>query len=246
LRKLKLFHSLIAYFATKSSRRETPLFPASQALSTPPQGPLRAADNWVALLQICLVCAVVSYLCGSLLYPGGSYHDRRALGYDHVHNYLCDLWATRPHGHNQNPARPLGIATVCFLSASLAPLSLIIRNLITSPRAQAVPLLLMAGTLSGALVFTPLHDLAIEVGFIPTTVGFLLSLFALGQSGYLRLAWLGLWPLCAGSLNFTLWIMGWALFAAPVVQKLALLGLTVWALLIGWVSRTLGQDAGRP
>lgn len=240
MRKLKLFHQLIAFFATKSSGRKPPAYLASQAPSTSHRLPPHGAHTWVVYLHICCLCAAVSYLGGSLLYPGGSYHDRHAPGFDHFHNYLCDLWAERSHGNVHNPARPFGIATVVFLAGALTPLSLIIRRLIVcaSSRTPALPLLLMMGTASGCLVFTPLHDLAIGVGFIPTAVGFLSSLVALARSGYVRIAWLGLWPFCTAVLNFALWTAGWAPFFTPFVQKVALVGLVVWALLLGAVSDT--------
>ena len=233
LRKLKLFHQLVAFFATKSSDPKPSVFLGRTGPSTLLCRPPPTHQFWVVSLRLCFLCAAISYLVGSVLYPGGSYHNAHAAGFDHWHNYLCDLWAEHPHGHVHNAARPWGIATVFFLSAALTPLSLIIWRLTarTSPRARAVSLLLMTGTPSGCLVFTPFHDLAIEVGFIPTSVGYLLSLFALGHAGYLRLAWLGLWPLGAAVLNFALWITGAAPFFTPLVQKFALLGLLTWALL---------------
>lgn len=238
MRKLKLFHSLIAFFATQPSPGKRSAFLGPGPPSTTLLAPLLSPQRWVVVLQICCLGAVLSYFGGSLLYPGGSYYAPRAPSFDHFHNYLCDLWAERSHGNVRNDARPLGIATVLFLAFALTPLSLIIRRLIASPlrRGPTLPLLLMMGTPSGCLVFTPLHDFAIGVGFIPTAIGFLLSLAALARSGYPRIAWLGLWPLGAAALNFTLWVTASAPFFMPFVQKVALVGLLSWALLIGAVS----------
>jgi hypothetical protein len=105
--------------------------------------------------------------------------------------------------------------------------------------------------MSGCLVFTPIHDQAIEFGFGITALAFLLSLWELSKSGFSRLAWLGLWPLFAGALNFSLWELQWVPIAIPVVQKGAILGFMIWQAMVvlviswRWEQQDLHKKAAR-
>ena len=191
------------------------------------------------LVPLLLLLALLSYLWACSLYPGGSRFDPSAEGHQFLHNYLCDLFNAHPHGHRANPARPFGIAALVFLSLTLLPVSWTIGVLFRPAGAarRLVPGLGTVGGVCGCLVFTALHDWAIVLGFFPTAVAFSLSLFALFENGYVRLARLGLLPLLLGGLNFTLWALELGVPFIPVVQKLAITSLMVWLSVVACVIR---------
>lgn len=243
MRKLKLLQSIVAYFATRASPAESAEISAATRASTRGRGaPSGAAVGWLSratwLFPMAMASAALAYLIAALLYPGGSYAHQGAESYDVIHNYFCDLTARHPHGHSENPARPFGVAALWSLNVALLLNAFTVQTLVPySPAIRRSTLALFSvGAVSGSLVFTPLHDRAIWVGFIPSAVAFLLSLSALLRAGYLRLAWLGLWPLFAGSLCFALWAQRWALQALPGLQKLAIIALMIWMLIASGVA----------
>jgi hypothetical protein len=181
-----------------------------------------------------LAGAAALYLLATQLYPGGSQFDAGAARHSHLRNYLCDLFERAPYGHLSNPGRPFGIAALVALALSLVPLTFALPRLMRpgSLARRCVPALGSGGGVCGSLVFTPLHDEMIVIGFAFTALAFLLSLFELWRAGFLRLALLGLWPLFVGGLNFALWQLKVLVPLIPLVQKCAITGLMLWMALV--------------
>ena len=253
LRKLKLLQFVVAFFAAGHASLDDGRTPVAnsndvQTLNGVGQSPTAQPAAMARLVHVALLGAALSYLVGAALYPGGSQFDSAQVGHDHAENYLCDLFNARPYRHDENPARPLGIAALVLLAVSFLGLSIAIKRLMRtdSLAARWVPILGVLGSTGACLIFTPLHDVAISVSFGPTVVAFLLSLFELAQSRLSRLAWLGVWPLFVGSLNFTLWKMRWLVMAIPIVQKLAILGLMVWIAVVMLVVAQLPPPHRQP
>ncbi len=184
-----------------------------------------------------LLTSAGCYVVAASLYPGGVQFRWTQSGYSHLRNYLCDLFDARPFGHPENPGRPFGIAALALLSLSLLPLSLSLPGLMHRPSLarRSVPILGSIASVSGCLVFTSLHDAALQVAFFPLLLAFLLCLFELQRNHYSHLAVLGLWPLSLGSLNFALWKFELLVIFIPLVQKLAILGFMFWAGMVAMV-----------
>lgn len=232
MRKLKLLHGFVAYFAIRSD-------PASNA-------PLRASgallNRQAPRCAVALVFAsALSYFCAVYLYPGGRSFAHASLGYSHLNNYLCDLFEQPPNDNSHNPARLLGIASLVTLSLSLVPLFIGLPSLmrVSSKQARSIPYVGSLGALCACLIFTPLHDRAVVFAFGLTLVAFLLSLFELFRAGFARLVLLGLWPLIAGSTAFALWILQALAAITPLTQKIAILGMMLWIFAVTLVTRNL-------
>lgn len=227
MRKLKLLHTYVAFFAIDDSAQSPrPLRSHSSAW-------LGRHAPRLALLLVLL--SLVCYFSAAQLYPGGRPFDQGFPTYSHLSNYLCDLFAQYPYGRKKNPARLFGIMALMTLSLSLLPIYFALPYLTRSRSTRLIPLLGSAGGLSACLIFTPLHDEAIVFAFGVSLVAFLLSLFALVRAGFVRLAVLGLWPLFMGTLNFSLWKFRLLVPEIPWIQKVAIVGLMLWILSLALV-----------
>jgi hypothetical protein len=54
-------------------------------------------------------------------YPGGSYADPHAHGFDFVHNFVCDLLASTAQDGAANPGAPCALAGMLAAFAALPP-----------------------------------------------------------------------------------------------------------------------------
>lgn len=180
------------------------------------------------LVGCCLF--VFLYVTATLYYPGGSSFNRSAAGFSWMQNYWCNLMDAQALNGTPNAARPIAIAAMFVLGASLiffwylfptyAGFSKVSHSIM-----QLSGLLSMA-TLVG--LFSGSHDFTINIAS-----GFGLIAIIGTLAGLKRLKWrwlfgLGLFNLALVAVNNILYYnIGWQQYL-PVVQKITFLFFLTW------------------
>jgi len=188
------------------------------------------------------------YVTAIALYPGGTWFDRHAPGYDLLRNFVCDL--TQPialDGRANRLGSMFGKASMLALDAGLSVHFLgALRLGRPTPRmARAIRVAaafsfvgIAAVPLLPSLEVGVLHSIAVLVG---TSAGLLAGGFAitvLAGSPYRRIARLGMAMFAtafvdAGIYAWSTFVSGATPLALPVIQRLALVLLVAWLASVG-------------
>lgn len=197
--------------------------------------------RWLPLVGIALF--LILYLASARLYPGGTKLDPGAAGYSHLSNYWCDLLREASYSGHPNPGRPLAVAATVLLPLSLLPFCLKLAAL--AKGALSRRLVAAGGSLAmllATLVFTPLHDLAINLAAPLGLLAFLLALRGLLRAGQRRLVLLAGFALAAATLNWLLWQTATLLTWLPLVQRLAYASFFSWVVAtVLWANRPMAS-----
>ncbi len=183
-------------------------------------------STWFVALPVFGVAAFcVLYALASSVYAGVS-----QTGYAHLTNYWCDLLAaTSPAGHG-NPARPLAVLATFVLPLSLVPLWYHLPRLFAAEARAGVAVQVTGCTamVGATLVWTPMHDLAINVVAVFGFCALLMTLFGIERRRYRAVSVCLRWAGALVFTNYVLWATGTLVWLIPAVQKAAFLGLFVW------------------
>lgn len=189
---------------------------------------------------------LVLYATAIVLYPGGTWFDRSAPGYDLLRNFVCDL--TQPIALNgqANPGSFFGKASMLAFDAGLSLNFLGALRLGTpTPRMARVVRVLAALSFVGiaavpllpSLVFGSLHTIAVLGGAIAGLFAGGFSVAVLRRSPYRRVANLGIVMFATAFLDAA--IYAWSIgagttpLALPVIQRLALVLILAWLASVG-------------
>jgi hypothetical protein len=196
---------------------------------------LRYSNKALVLLPVPGFCLfIVLYLIAASLYPGGSEADRLAQGFSWRHNYWCDLLETHAENGTPNMARPVAIAAMAVLCASIILFWYFVPRLFKTGLLLE-RLLQWPGMLSMVvLVFlqTGYHDTIINTAVILGLIAMIVALVLLYSNHYYLIFSLGLFCLLLCGLNIYVyytknWI-GWL----PVIQKISFFLFLLWFSLI--------------
>ncbi|MES2892518.1 MAG: hypothetical protein V4725_10910 [Bacteroidota bacterium] len=188
--------------------------------------------RYLILLPIAGIgCFFGLYGVAALLYPGGSQHDTKALGFSWRHNYWCNLLnETGMNGH-PNPGQPFALAAMIVLSFSLGLFWFSLPRLISTgfvPRA--------AVHLSGMLVLIPFifipwvgHDIMIYLSGLVATIAMTGTLTALFLQKWYRLFTLGIFCVLLMIVNNIFYHTISLLRYLPIVQKIS------FVVFLGWI-----------
>ncbi|HET9953836.1 MAG TPA: hypothetical protein VFQ61_05015 [Polyangiaceae bacterium] len=195
-------------------------------------------STWFVALPVFGVASFcVLYALASSVYAGVS-----ETGYGHLTNYWCDLLAaTSPAGHG-NPARPFAVLATFVLPLSLVPLWYHLPRLFAAG-ARACVAVQVTGCIamvSATLVWTPMHDLAINVVAVFGFCALLMTLFNIDRRRHRAVGMSVRWAGALVLTNYVLWATGTLVWVIPAVQKAAFLGLFIWvAIATRAISRSL-------
>lgn len=188
---------------------------------------------------------VALYAIAIVRYPGGTWFDRHAIGYDLWRNFVCDLTQPVALDGRPNPGAVFGKASMLAFDAGLslgflgtlrlgapsAGMARVIRalSLVSFVGIAAVPLL-------PSLVFGALHSVAVLCG---ATAGLFAGGFCIAVQlrSERQIAALGLVMFAAAFVDAG--IYAWSVsagttpLALPVLQRVALLLILGWLLSIG-------------
>lgn len=171
------------------------------------------------------------YAIAAVLYPGGSYDDRREPGFSLTRNYFCDLLHAEALNGEPNPGRAFGLAAMAIIAPTLALFWLSVVRLYPKQRVLVMTTRI-AGSISALatlLLLAPLHDSAVEIGGGFGLVAFFSVLAALPRAEHGLLFLGGLAALAVSSACLFIWRTGLGMPALAGLQKLA------FALFLAWV-----------
>ncbi|MBK9737615.1 MAG: hypothetical protein IPO92_22720 [Saprospiraceae bacterium] len=120
-----------------------------------------------------MISSVLLIATSSLYYPGGSQSDRKAIGYDIKHNYLCNLFNETTINGQNNASRLFAIGAMFLLCASSAIFfERFSKKIPASSSATIIKYCGFASMAAAFLVVTPYHD-------VMTTIASIFALIAL-------------------------------------------------------------------
>ena len=180
------------------------------------------------------------------LYPGGSFADPHAAGYQWKHNYWCELMAPYAKNGERNQSRPVATVALIVLTISLAVFWYFI-PLIFNHNKLLNGLIRVCGVLS--MMVTPFlltgsHDPVINIA---ASLG-IIALFAVTYSFYRSRQFFYFWftllciALCL--LNSISYYTGLFIYYLPLVQKFTFLSFLTWFALLS-VKNSLSLKARR-
>lgn len=201
-----------------------------------------------AALLTSLALFLALYAAAIALYPGGTWFDRQAPGYDLLRNFVCDL--TQPIALDGRPNRAgslFGKASMLALDAGLS-LNFLGALRLGHPTPRMARAIRVAAALSflgiAAVPLLPslevgvLHSIAVLVGSGAGLLAGGFSIAVLARSPYRRIARLGMAMFAAafvdaGIYAWSAFVSGTTPLALPVLQRLALVLMVAWLASIG-------------
>ena len=188
---------------------------------------------WLLLPVAGSLLFVVLYALAAQRYPGGSQFDPTTLGFSWTQNYWCNLLNEKALNGQMNPARPIALAAMGVLGASLALFwALFPRHAGFSKTGRLAVQLSGAVSMGlGLFIFTDFHDVLINVASLCGLVALIGTFIGLWKLGYKRLLWLGLFNGLLVALNNALYYSDLRQYL-PIVQKITFLTFLLWICLI--------------
>lgn len=179
----------------------------------------------------------VLYFIATFFYPGGTEVHPEYTVHKLSENYLCDLMSAKTYSGKENPAQTLAVLALSLLTLSFIPYW---RGLakIFNTRASRI-LIGHFGALSmivAALVFTPMHDLAVYISvFLGFTAFGSVIIHIRHHRNEFMISFL---PVIFMILNFIFWHFKYQLDWLPLIQKGAFLTFFIWVIVLSlFVSR---------
>jgi hypothetical protein len=130
---------------------------------------------------ICIIISVILLVIASLVYPGGSLHDKNSIGFDWSKNFISNLFAATAINGSDNPSRILAILGIAFHAVGDGVF--FIHTSKKMPERQATNVLKYIGVTNIVFTFliaTPLHDIMVIISSTLTLMGlFYITVFIL-------------------------------------------------------------------
>lgn len=169
------------------------------------------------------------YLYSSVLYPGGTRFDHTTVGYDHIHNFWCDLLDISAFNGQINPARTSAQLATVILSLSLIPFCYNLINIFEDKNL----FLIFARWLSIlAMIFGSFmlvwHDVAINLFVSLNILASIIFLYYLIRRRKLYIILSAMTPFILCIINFLMWRFDNQNDVMPLVQKLAIGSTLTW------------------
>lgn len=192
------------------------------------------------LIAVGLLAGICLLLTATFFYPGGSYVEASAIGYDWWNNYISNLLSPVAVNGMHNTARPWAVAGVLLLTAGFGVFFVRFSHRIPDRNgALAIKYLGAAVTILAFLTVIPtLHDLMVTLSSILTLIIFFyITVFTLKSQ-------LQLLKFCAVLFLSTFYFAAFMYFTRsylefmPVLQKVILLMKIVWVLSLEYFTRS--------
>lgn len=182
---------------------------------------------------LALICIGSFFLFGVLAmqqYPGGTYSQPTAPGFQWLDNYWCDLYALKTFSGETNAARPWAILATGFLAVGFILSWICIPSLFSISRRQMVFIALpgIAGMALTVFLFSPWHDQIIPVSGALLGLSLLATCPPLYRRGYNKYSFWGWLSLLTGIITFVVYQTGQMLESLPILQKLSMFIFTSW------------------
>lgn len=198
-------------------------------------------NRYLLLPTAGILTFLLLYVLAATLYPGGSYYDKTAPAFSLLHNYWCDLLDPKAHNGRPNPGRPVAIAAMFVLTASLVLLWYWLPALF----AKKLPALRYSGLGSAVIttfLFTRWHETVINAAGLLGAVALALTFVELRRAGQLRLLRLGCGCLVLSGVNYFIYETGIGLTILAALQKVTFILFFCWLI---WLDIALFQTCRR-
>src|SRR5215218_995285 len=189
---------------------------------------------------ICVVISVLFLVTATLLYPGGSIHDKNSVGFDWSKNFFSNLFLAKALNGTANPSKIWAFIGMVFNSIGYGLFFIHTSRKIHQKHTELVLKSIgVVNMLFTFLIATPLHDIMVTVSTTLTMLGLFYITISILRT---KLHWLKFF--CIGSLLIfysTLYLYGagdWGLLA--VMQKVSFLCFMLLVLTIEHFTR--GED----
>jgi hypothetical protein len=170
------------------------------------------------------------YLYATTLYPGGSQADLNSVGFDWIHNYLCNLMNEKGMNGQPNPGRPYAILAMMVLCISLMVFFIQFANTFSTSIFWK-RLIIVSGVISmttASLIFTQYHDQMTIVSSIlglVVVIGILLEVF---KSDWMMYKTSGAVCILLLGVNNYIYYTGQYIENLPSLQKFTFIVVLIW------------------
>jgi hypothetical protein len=169
---------------------------------------------------ICMIISVILMVIATLVYPGGSLHDKNSIGFEWSKNFISNLFGETAINGSENPSRIWAIIGMAFHSVGYGIFFYNMSKKISVRHAAIVlKLIAAANILFSFLIVTPLHDAMVTVSSTLFLMGlFYITVFILKTKLHLfKFSCI----ICLMTFYYTLYLYGtgdWGLLA--IMQKI--------------------------
>ena len=193
--------------------------------------------HYAILLGISI--GTVLLLLSTLYYPGGTYLDAQAEGYNWANNYISNLLRPLAVNGEANSARPFAIFGVLFLTASFGWFFVrFSAKLKIKSASLVIKYLGILATLFGFItVVPPMHDLMVTLSSILTLLIFFYITVMVLKS---KLTWLKVMSvlfLATFYFGAYMYFSRFQLAYMPIVQKIIFLMKIIWVISLEYGTR---------
>lgn len=184
------------------------------------------------IIGIVLYCGL--YILAATYYPGGSYYDLQAEGFDWVNNYWCDLLGKVAKNGMPNTARPIAIAATFLLCISLTFFWYILPLLFNQAnyRHRMIQLCGIGAMIALLFLFTPLHNQVINLAAFFALIALSCTFMELYQNHYFVFLYMGIFCLIILCFNFFIYHTEIGIELLPLTQKVAFIPCFFWIIWI--------------
>ena len=187
-----------------------------------------------------IIISVFLLLIATMIYPGGSLFDKKAVGFDWSKNFISNLFAEKAVNGSDNPSRIWADGGMIFLSISFTIFFVNFSKKIASNNAAKIIKYLGAGgMLFSFLIVSPLHDIMVTIA----STLFLVSMFYITVFVFKSRLHFFKFFCTVGLLIFyyTLYLYGSGNYIfLPIIQKITLVSIII--LILGLEYFTQKED----
>jgi hypothetical protein len=173
---------------------------------------------------------ITLYWQAASLYPGGTRAHREIRGYSHLSNYWCDLLDRVSYSGSINHGRPFAVLATIILPVLLVPFWLQVPILFRDDPGlrRLVQATGPASMVLSTLIFTSLHDFAVNVASILGFVAVVATICGLVGKRCAALIGVALLSMIFATTNYLMWQTSTFLWMMPMVQKAAFASFFIW------------------
>lgn len=190
-------------------------------------------------ILIGIIVGVVLLILATFYYPGGTYEDVNSKGYDWTNNYISNLLGPLAVNGADNPARPLAVLGVLFLTISFGIFFVKFSDRIKIKSASfVIKYFGILATILGFITVVPaMHDLMVTASSILTLLIFFYITVMVIKS---KLNWIKVLSICFLSIFYVgayMYFTRSFLEYMPIMQKIIFLIKIIWILSLEYLTR---------
>jgi len=188
----------------------------------------------ILLPTVGIIIFVLLFFKAASLYDGGSDYNVNTKGFSWLHNYWCELLNSVSKNGQANKGKTYALIAMMILSASLSWFMLIIPQLFTV-KFKGFVLAQYSGILAfifGIFIFTSLHDVIIITAALLAIIAFSGIFIGLRKNQYYTLLKVGCLSFALMFINYLVYFSNIMLWFLPVLQKLSMIILLAWIVLV--------------